>query len=90
MSPEIFVYGLSRHKPPKEVLEQYLHYISDSERSLSLAQKLSCHKFIVQHYLNQRDRLALIDYKARLTPQTEEYFMAEQALQSSVSFDYHY
>ncbi|XP_018566566.1 spermatogenesis-defective protein 39 homolog [Anoplophora glabripennis] len=83
MTPEVFVYGLSRHKPPKEVLEQYLHYISDSDRSMNLAQKLNCHKFIVQHYINQRDRLALVGYKGKLAPQTEEYFMVEHALQSA-------
>ncbi|KAJ8955325.1 hypothetical protein NQ318_003418 [Aromia moschata] len=83
MNPEIFVYGLSRHKPPKDVLEQYLACISDSEKSLYLAQKLNCHKFVIQHYINQRDRLALIGYKAKVTAPTEEYFLIENALQST-------
>ncbi|KAJ8923564.1 hypothetical protein NQ315_010143 [Exocentrus adspersus] len=82
MNPEVFVYGLSRHKPPKDVLEVYLHYITDSDRSLNLALKLNCHKFVIQYYINQRDRLALISYKEKLSAQTEEYFLVEHALQS--------
>ncbi|XP_050497174.1 spermatogenesis-defective protein 39 homolog isoform X3 [Diabrotica virgifera virgifera] len=85
---ELFVYGLSKHNPPKDVLEQYLPYINNTERSLLLAQKLNCHKFVIQHYINQRDRVGLINYKAslianKLTPQNPEYFMIENALQST-------
>ncbi|KAJ8985849.1 hypothetical protein NQ317_006220 [Molorchus minor] len=83
MNPEIFVHGLSRHNPPKEVLEQYLSCISDSDKSLYLAQKLNCHKFVIQYYINQRDRLALINAKLKVTTQSEEYFLIENALQSS-------
>ncbi|KAJ8928522.1 hypothetical protein NQ314_018898 [Rhamnusium bicolor] len=85
MNPEIFVYGMSRHKPPKDVLDQYLNCISDSDKSLYLAQKLNCHKFVIQHYIHHRDRLALISYKGKIAPQNEEYFMIENALQSTVS-----
>ncbi|CAG9828174.1 unnamed protein product [Diabrotica balteata] len=85
---ELFVYGLSKHDPPKDVLEQYLPWINNTERSLLLAEKLNCHKFIIQHYINQKDRIGLITYKAsliaiKLPPQNPEYFMIENALQST-------
>lgn len=85
LSQEIIVYGISRHKPPKDILEQFLNYLPDSEKSLNLAIKLDCHKFIIQHYINQKDRLALISYKAKLAPHDEDYFLIENALQSTVS-----
>ncbi|CAH1103556.1 unnamed protein product [Psylliodes chrysocephalus] len=83
MPAEIFVYGLSRHESPKEILELYLPYISDSERGLYLAQKMNCHKFVIQHYIKERDRLALIQYKSKVSPQDEEYFLIKNALLSN-------
>ncbi|CAG9855242.1 unnamed protein product [Phyllotreta striolata] len=80
---EVFIYGLSRHDPPKEILELYLPWISDNERSLSLAQKMNCHKFVIQHHIKERDRLALILYKSKITPQSQEFFLIESALQST-------
>ncbi|KAG5861432.1 hypothetical protein JTB14_000468 [Gonioctena quinquepunctata] len=83
LTPETFVYGISRHHPPKDVLEQFLHCISDSERSIYLAEKLNCHKFVIQHHINQRDRQALNAYKVKVVPQTQEFFLIENALHSS-------
>lgn len=82
LSQEIVVYGISKHKPPKDILEQFLNYLPDSEKSVNLALKLYCHKFVIQHYINQKDRLSLISYKARLAPHEDEYFLIENALQS--------
>ncbi|XP_057672792.1 spermatogenesis-defective protein 39 homolog isoform X1 [Diorhabda carinulata] len=79
---ETFVWGLSRHDPPKDVLEQYLPHIPDSDRSLYLAEKFNCHKFVIQSYVNQKDRLALISYKSKVSPQNAEYFLIENALQA--------
>lgn len=59
--------------------------MTDSEKSLHLAQKLQCHKTVIQHYINQKDRLALIGYETRVAPHTEEYFLIENALHSPVS-----
>lgn len=81
----MFVYGLSRHKPSIDILEQYLSCITDSEKSLHLAQKLQCHKIVIQHLVNQKDRLALMAYKVKVAPHQEEYFLIENALQSPVS-----
>lgn len=85
ISHEIFVYGLSKHKPPKDVLEQFLCYMADSDKSMNLAQKLHCHKYVIQQYINQKDHLALIAYKTRISPNEEDYFLIENALQSTVS-----
>lgn len=79
------MFGISRHSPPKDILEQFLNYMPDSEKSMTLAHKLQCHQFIIKHFITQKDRLALIGYKARIAPHEQEYFLIETALQSSVS-----
>lgn len=82
INPELFVYGLSRHKPSKDILQQYLSFISDSDTSISLAQKLDCHKFVIHQYINQKNKSSLVDYKNKVAPQSEEYFLIEHALQT--------
>nr|CAH7742309.1 unnamed protein product [Callosobruchus chinensis] len=81
---DIFVYGLSKHSPPKEVLEEYLIYTASIERRLQVAQKLGCHKFIIHHYINQKDKAALMAYKEKVRPRSEEYFLIESALYALV------
>lgn len=83
MSAEIFLNGLSRHNPPKAILEQYLSCISDTEKAVFLAQKFLCHSFVIQHFVNQRDRMALINYRDKLIAHTDEYILIESSLQSS-------
>lgn len=80
---DVFVIGLSRHQPPKDVLEGLLSYISDSDKAFEIANKLQCHTYIIQTYLNQRDRVSLLMYKEKVQPQSAEYCLIESALQSS-------
>lgn len=79
------MYGISRHKPPNDMLEYFLNAISDIEKAVNLAKKLKCHKFVIHYYINQKDRLGLLNYQARCTPRSEEFYLVEAALQATVS-----
>ncbi|XP_060515768.1 spermatogenesis-defective protein 39 homolog [Cylas formicarius] len=83
INSDVLFHGLSRHNPPKDVLEQYLSCISDTDKALFLAQKFQCHNFVILHYVSQRDRVALTNYKEKILPQTTEYFLIESSLQST-------
>ncbi|CAH0555201.1 unnamed protein product [Brassicogethes aeneus] len=85
INPELFVYCIGKHNPSKDILEQYLNFISDSETSLHLGKKLNCHKFVIQHFINQKDRNSLVNYRSKIPPQIEEYFLIEQALKNLVN-----
>lgn len=73
---------MSKHKPPKNVISAYLPFINNSELRLYLAQKHQCHKFIIQTYINQDDRLALIKYKTSVPVTSEEFILIEEVLHS--------
>lgn len=46
---------------------------------------MQCHKFVIDYYIAQKDRQALISYKSNVPAQSEEFFYIENALHSSVS-----
>ncbi|XP_066261341.1 spermatogenesis-defective protein 39 homolog [Euwallacea similis] len=84
ISPGVFLLGLSRHNPPKDVLETFLSCISDIEKALEIANKLQCHTFIIQSYVSQKDRLALLTYKEKVPFQSSDYCLIDSALQCSI------
>ncbi|EFN76896.1 Uncharacterized protein C14orf133 [Harpegnathos saltator] len=71
---------LHKHNAPYAVLEKYLKFVDNLEKRLELAKKLSCHTIVIDIFVQQGDRAVLIDYKAKLQSQSEEYFYAESAL----------
>ena len=71
---------LYEHNAPGTILEKYLKFIDNLEKRLELAKKLSCHTIVIDIFVQQGDRMVLMDYKAKLQPQSEEYFYAESAL----------
>jgi len=71
---------LHKYNAPHSVLEKYLKFIDNLQKRLELAQKLSCHTIVIDIFVQQGDRAILMDYKAKLQPQSEEYFYAESAL----------
>ncbi|XP_066995521.2 spermatogenesis-defective protein 39 homolog [Anabrus simplex] len=74
---------LHAHQAPAAVLMKYLLLIENPEKQVALVHKLQCHKVAIDLYISQRDRRALINYKANLSPQSEDYVYAENALQAS-------
>lgn len=71
---------LHKNSAPSEILEKYLKYVDNIERRLELAKNMHCFRIAIDILAQQADRSALMDYKMKLQPQSEEYFYAESAL----------
>ncbi|XP_072764849.1 spermatogenesis-defective protein 39 homolog [Anoplolepis gracilipes] len=71
---------LYEHNASSAILEKYLKFVDNLEKRLALAKKLSCHTIVIDIFVQQGDRMMLMDYKAKLQPQSEEYFYVESAL----------
>ncbi|EZA61897.1 hypothetical protein DMN91_006122 [Ooceraea biroi] len=71
---------LYKNNASHAVLEKYLKFVDNLEKRLELAKKLSCHTVVIDIFVQQGDRTMLMDYKAKLQPQSGEYFYAESAL----------
>ncbi|XP_031787249.1 spermatogenesis-defective protein 39 homolog [Nasonia vitripennis] len=70
---------LQDHQAPSGIIEKFLNYL-DSGKRLEVAKNLNCHKAVINILAAQGDRTALLEYKASLRPQSEEYFYAESVL----------
>ncbi|GLH01778.1 Spermatogenesis-defective protein 39 homolog [Gryllus bimaculatus] len=66
---------------PSTLLMKYAQLIDDKEKQIALIHKLQCHRVAIDLYISQRDRRSLINYKANLSPQSEDYVYAENVLQ---------
>lgn len=66
-------------------MENLLNIMDDKTKSVSLAVKFKCHRHIINTYVQDKDREALLNYKKKLSPQSEDYFYVENALRSTVS-----
>ncbi|XP_076763004.1 spermatogenesis-defective protein 39 homolog isoform X2 [Xylocopa sonorina] len=71
---------LHKNNAPSDVLEKYLKYVDNVERRLELAKNMHCFRIAIDILVQQADRIALLEYKTKLQPQSEEYFYAESAL----------
>ncbi|XP_060590759.1 spermatogenesis-defective protein 39 homolog isoform X2 [Ruditapes philippinarum] len=66
--------------PQKEV-SKYLMLVDDVEKRLELAKKFSCHHAAIETYRAQRDKQGLQMFIQKLKPNSEEWFIANGALQ---------
>ncbi|KAJ1527851.1 hypothetical protein ONE63_007791 [Megalurothrips usitatus] len=82
---EKVVIQLNSKGAPTEVLAKYLGFVDNQERRITLAQKLMCHKTVIDGYAALRDRQGLQGYKATLHPGSEHFLYAEGVLRASVS-----
>ncbi|CAK9807211.1 Spermatogenesis-defective protein 39 homolog [Anthophora plagiata] len=71
---------LHKNNAPFEVLKKYLKFVDNLERRLELAKTMHCFRIAIDILVQQADRIALMEYKTKLQPQSEEYFYAESAL----------
>lgn len=81
ISPELFINAIEKHSAPQSVIQEFLSSMVDTELSLLLAKKVGCHKFVIDNYIAQKDRLALLTYKNVVPAQSREFFYLENALQ---------
>lgn len=82
INTEHFIMGVYRHNPPKNIMEQLLPTMSDMERALILAEKIQCVRFIINYYINQRDRVNLESLLSKVKEKSEDYFIIKKALES--------
>ncbi|XP_078043042.1 spermatogenesis-defective protein 39 homolog isoform X2 [Augochlora pura] len=71
---------LYKNKAPIPMLEKYLKHVDNIEKRLELAKNMHCFRIVIDIFVQLADRTALTEYKAKLQPQSEEYFYAENAL----------
>ncbi|XP_012263968.2 spermatogenesis-defective protein 39 homolog [Athalia rosae] len=74
---------LHQNQAPSSLLAKFLSYVDNLDKRLELAKKLQCHRAVIDVFVLQRDRAALMDYKSSLHSQSEQYFYAENALRVS-------
>lgn len=80
IEPELFVTTMDKHNATQDVLREFLCSIDDTELSLEVAKKVKCHKFVIDYYIKQRDRLGLLAFKDAVPVQSQDYFYLENAL----------
>ncbi|XP_046829294.1 spermatogenesis-defective protein 39 homolog [Vespa crabro] len=69
-----------RAQAPLDILERYLKYVDNIDKRLELAKSFNCYRIAIDIFVMQGDQTALLEYKSKLQPQSEEYFYATSAL----------
>ncbi|KAI4492164.1 hypothetical protein M0802_009970 [Mischocyttarus mexicanus] len=77
---EDIVKWLHKAHAPLNVIEKYLKYVDNIEKRLELGKSFNCYRIVIDIFVEQGDRTALLEYKNKLQPQSEEYFYAANAL----------
>ncbi|XP_075228048.1 vacuolar protein sorting 16B [Lycorma delicatula] len=79
---EQVVLRLHSLEAPTNILISYLSLIDNIDKRLKIARSIECHKAVIDIFATQRDRISLLNYEARLIPQSEEYIYAKTVLHS--------
>lgn len=82
---ENIIIHLGQNNAPRDLLENILMTVDDKSKSMVLAKKFKCHRYVINTYVQEKDRAALQNYKKKINPQSEDYFFAESALRSTVN-----
>ncbi|XP_038219663.1 uncharacterized protein LOC119837941 [Zerene cesonia] len=64
----------------KKMMATCLNKIQSNDDRLRLAQKYKIHTVVIESLVKQKDRSALTNYKMALSPQSEEYILADNTL----------
>lgn len=80
IEPELFITTIVKHEAPQAVIEEFLNSMDNAEMCLEIAKKVKCHKYVIDYYIKQRDRLGLLAYKTVIPSQSQDYFYLENAL----------
>lgn len=68
---------------PVEILMVLLSLVDNMEERLELARKVGAASVVVDVMVSQKDRLAIVNYQASLTPNSRDWFYADNALNNS-------
>ncbi|CAK1540966.1 unnamed protein product [Leptosia nina] len=77
---EALLSKLSELQAPKYLMTNFINKIQNSDKRLKLAHKYKIHSVVIESHMKQKDRSALTNYKMTLSPQSEEYILAENTL----------
>ncbi|CAH2216559.1 jg18203, partial [Pararge aegeria aegeria] len=80
---ETLLARLSELAASKQMLATCLNKLPSSDDRLRLAQKYKVHSVVIETLAKQKDRTTLTNYKMTLSPQSEEYILAENTLRNS-------
>ncbi|EFA11528.2 hypothetical protein TcasGA2_TC014243 [Tribolium castaneum] len=82
--PDLFVLAISRYKPPENILEQFIGCVSDASKRLALAEKLDVHTYVINYYVEQKDKMALLKYMERVEPESQAMYLLKSSLNNPV------
>jgi len=74
---------LSSAGAPLETLSIILSLIDNVDEKLTLAKKVGVASIVIDIFVAQKDRLSLISYQANMTPNSRDWFYADNALRNS-------
>ncbi|XP_047526134.1 vacuolar protein sorting-associated protein 16B [Pieris napi] len=77
---ETLLSQLNELQASKRMMATCLNKIQNGDEKLRLAYKYKIHSVVIESLLKQKDRTALTNYKMTLSPQSEEYILAENTL----------
>ncbi|CAB3258468.1 unnamed protein product [Arctia plantaginis] len=80
---ETLLARLSELQASKQILATYVNKVAGSDDRLRLAHMYKIHSVVIETLAKQKDRTALTNYKMTLSPQSEEYILAENTLRDS-------
>ncbi|XP_045506567.1 vacuolar protein sorting-associated protein 16B isoform X1 [Colias croceus] len=64
----------------KSMMATCVNKIQNNDERLRLAQKYKIHSVVIESLFKQKDRAALTNYKMTLSPQSEDYILADNTL----------
>lgn len=73
---------LFRHEAPVDHVLKFVRLVEDAELKLNLAKEFKYHNFVMEICVNLKDRQTLCQYLPKLRPNSQEYFYAQDMLNS--------
>jgi len=74
---------LAAARSPVETLAAVLLLVENPEERMALGKKVGVASVVVDGLLAQKDRLALLSYQNTMTPNSRDWFYADNALKNS-------
>ncbi|XP_013188092.2 spermatogenesis-defective protein 39 homolog [Amyelois transitella] len=80
---EILLSRLSELQAGGRFLETCVNKVANSEDRLRFAQMYKIHSVVIETFAKNKDRISLTNYKMTLSPQSEDYILAENTLRDN-------
>lgn len=83
VSPSEITRVLAAADAPQDILVVLLGLVDNTEERLEVAKKVGVASVVVDVLVMQKDRISLVSYRGSLTPNSSDWFYAENALKNS-------